>query len=209
MASWLIFAAWTKDDDDLWNSHWIAQETARLAPSPPRFIERDEAVRQTLEAALTRGQVSPMTSREAIEGIAFFGHGKPDAVLGSDDKPALDLGNVHLLERRWAHAFACNTGRELVPAAMGADLFVGYDVRLTVDWTLEDIPEELRKRMATLVAATTLGLLEGIRSKTELQERARIAQNAVAEWLSEHPDEGLFMIGVLAQQLVQRMITSR
>src|ERR1700679_3347484 len=105
MAAWLIFATWREDDADLWNSHWVAQETARLAPSPPQIIERDAAVRETLEAALARGGASSMTFRAAIEGIALFGHGTPDAILGSDEKPALDLGNVHLLERRWVHAF--------------------------------------------------------------------------------------------------------
>lgn len=197
MMTWLIFAAWAEDDLPLWNSHWIARQTARLAASPPRVIERAEATREALEEAL---------ANEETGGLALFGHGRPDAILGSDGREALDLANLHLLKNRWAHAIACNAGRELVPAGAHADVFVGYDVSLIVEWTLEDLPEALRDRIAHMVTATTLGLVEGLRSRVELQRRAEIAAEAVVVWLLENTDEGYLGIHILAQQLVQNMI---
>ena len=199
---WLIFAAWAEDDVALLNSHWSAQQTARLAPSPAHLIERGDAVREVLETAL---------ARDEIQGAALFAHGNAGAVVGSDGRGALDADNLHLVARRWVHAIACETGKGLVLAAAAhADLFVGYDVSLMWSYTsLEDLPDDLRERMAGVVTVTTLGLLNGIRTKVELQERARIAQEAVAEWLVEHPGDGYFMAGVLAQQLVWSMVLSR
>jgi hypothetical protein len=208
MATWLIFATWAENDEALWNSHWIAQETARLAPSRPRVVEREVAVRKNLEAALARGPASSMASPATIEGVAFFGHGTPHAVLGSDDKEALDLANVHLLERRWAHAFACHTGRALIPAALDADVFVGYDVAITVDWTLADLPAALRERVAALVTATTFALLRGVRSRQELQRCAQQAAEQIVEWVLEN-DEDFGAVQTLAEQLVESMVTSR
>lgn len=206
--AWLIFATWAEDDEALHVSHWIASETARLAPSCPRVIERADAIRSNLEAALARPEASSMTSRAAVEGIALFGHGEEDAILGSDGEPALDLANVHLLAHRWVHAFACKSGRALARAAIDADLFVGYDVAIPVGWTPGDLPEPLRERLTALVTATTFALLEGIRSEEALKRHVERAADAVVEWLLENENEDHDDLQVLAEQLVRRMVLS-
>ncbi|MGK4006502.1 hypothetical protein WMF31_28035 [Sorangium sp. So ce1036] len=92
---------------------------------------------------------------------------------------------------------------------MQPGLFVGYDVRLIVDWTVEDLPGALRDLLARLVAATTLGLLAGVRARIDLQRRAEAAADDLTAWIVENTEEGYLGVLVLAQQLVQRMVVSR
>lgn len=208
MASWVLFAPRTEEDQSLWNSHWIAQETAKKAPSPPLRIEREHAVRASLEAAIGRREDQSMMSGSALLGVALFGHGTKEAILGSDDNPALDLRNIHMLARRWAHAVACWTGKELVPAATDAELFVGYDAPLLVDWNVEDLPSGLRDRLSALVTATTIALLDGVRAKEELMRRVSQTADDLTEWLEDY-GEDYGELRDLAEQLVNRMVTSR
>ncbi|KYF78391.1 hypothetical protein BE17_43400 [Sorangium cellulosum] len=142
--------------------------------------------------------------------MALFGHGLPHAVMGSDAREALDAGNAACVGPRWAHATACNTGIALVPAcARHPGLFVGYDVRLIVEWTVEELPDVLRELLARLVTATTLGLLAGVRARTDLQRRAAAAADELTAWVIENAEEGYLGVLVLAQQLVDRMVVSR
>jgi hypothetical protein len=202
MDRWLIFAAWTEADAALWNSRWIAEQTARLAPDAPLRIEREEAVRGALESALDDAE---------LRGIALFGHGKPYAVMGSDGLEALDLQNIMRLGSRWVHAMACNCGNELVAAAAPhAEIFVGYRVSLIVEWTPEDLADELRDKLAHLVTATTLALLDGVRSKPELMRRASAAADDLIDWLLTNTNDDEYLgLHVFAQQLVDRMVVSR
>jgi hypothetical protein len=204
MAGLLVFAPWVEGDAALWNSHWIAQETARAALVPVTVLERDAAVREHLEAALTR---------EQVDGIALFGHGLRHAVVGADGREALDVGNLHLVGRhRWVHAIACNVGLELVPAAAAhVDLFVGYDIKLNVSWPWppRDLPPELRYLLAQMVTATTLALLDGVRTPTELKRRAAMAVEDVVTWLAINAEEGFYAIHHLADQLVEHLVVSR
>ena len=108
-----------------------------------------------------------------------------------------------------AFGIACKAGRELVPAALDAALLVGYDVAVTVDWTLADLPGALRERVAVLVTATTLALLRGVRSKQELQRCAEVAAEQVVDWVLENDDDDYGPIQTLAQQLVVNMVASR
>jgi hypothetical protein len=202
MARWLTFEAWTQDDAALWNSRWMAQQTIRLAPDAPLRIEGAGAVRGALERALGDAD---------LVGVALFGHGEPHAVMGSDKLPALDLANIARVGPRWVHAMACNCGKELVTAAAShVEIFVGYQVSLIVEWTLEDLAEELRERLARLVTATTLALLEGARSKQELMRRASDAADDLAEWLLNNTGDDQYLgVHIFAQQLVDRMVVSR
>ena len=105
---------------------------------------------------------------------------------------------------------ACNTGQELVlRCASCPGLFVGYSVSLVVEWTLEDLTEDLQERLARLVTATTLGLLAGDRAKPDLQHRASAAADDLVEWLNDNAEGGYLGLCVLAQQLVERMVVSR
>lgn len=202
MGRFLVFAAWTPEDAALWNSRWMAEQTIRLAAGAEAVaVQGDAAVRGTLESALEDG---------ALEGVALFGHGLPHAVVGSDAREALDPGNAACVGPRWAHATACNTGIALVPACAGhPGLFVGYDVRLIVAWTVEELPDALRELLARLVTATTLGLLAGVRARTDLQRRAAAAADELTAWVIENAEDGYLGVLVLAQQLVDRMVVSR
>ena len=200
MSGLLVFAPWMKDDPALWNSHWMAHETARAAPVPVTILEIDAAVRERLEEAL---------ANEQIEGVVLFGHGLRHAVMGTDDREALDVHNLHRIgRRRWAHAIACSTGLELVPAsAAHVEIFVGYDVRMNVSWPWPpDLPRDLRDLLARMVTVTTLALLDGVRAKSELRRRAAMAAEDVLAWLSANAEEGFFGIHHLADQLVEHMV---
>ncbi len=202
MASWLVFATWRPDDAALHNSHWMARQTIRLATEPPLVIEREAAVREALENALADG---------GIRGVALFGHGHKSGVIGSDGRDALDVGNIPLASARWIHAVACLTGLELGPAsASHVDVFVGYRIPLIVEWDIEALSPELKERLARLVTATTLALLEGIRTKQELQQRASAVADDIAAWLLENSSDSAHLgLHVLAETLVDRMVTSR
>lgn len=196
---WLVFATWAERDLALWNSHWIAQQTLRLAEVRPSIvIERDAATREALEAAL---------ADPSLRGLALFGHGRPHAVMGSDGREALDVENVGRLDGRWAHAVACRTGASLVHAAAAhADVFVGYHQSLIVEWTIEELPEELRERIARMVTATTFALVSGVRAQPDLQRRASAAADDVVAWLLNNTEDGNLGIHILAQQLVDAMV---
>ncbi|WP_437946109.1 hypothetical protein WME98_35630 [Sorangium sp. So ce296] len=202
MARFLVFAAWTQDDAALWNSRWMAEQTIRLAAGAEAVaVQGGDAVREMLESAL---------EDSALDGVALFGHGLPHAVMGSDAREAMDAGNAACVGLRWAHAMACNTGVALVPScAAHPGLFVGYDVRLIVEWTVEDLPEALRELLAQLVTATTLGLLAGVRARIDLQRRAAAAADELTAWVIENAEDGYLGVLVLAQQLVDRMVVSR
>ncbi|WP_437929822.1 hypothetical protein WMF37_11390 [Sorangium sp. So ce291] len=202
MARFLVFAAWTPEDAALWNSRWMAEQTMRLAAGAEAVsVEGGEAVRKALESAL---------EDSALQGVALFGHGLPHAVMGSDHCEALDAGNAACVGPRWAHAMACNTGAALVPSCAGQPgLFVGYEVRLIVEWTIEALPEALRELLARLVTATTLGLLAGVRARADLQRRAAAAADELTAWILENTEEGYLGVLVLGQQLVERMVVSR
>lgn len=202
MARFLVFAAWTPEDVALWSSRWMAEQTIRLAAgSEAVAVQGAAAVRGTLESALADG---------ALEGVALFGHGMRHAVMGSDAREALDAGNAACVGPRWAHAMACNTGAMLVPSCAGhPGVFVGYDVRLIVEWTVEELPDALRELLARLVTATTLGLLAGVRVRADLQRRAAAAADELTAWIVENTEEGYLGVLVLADQLVSRMVVNR
>ncbi|WP_437637169.1 hypothetical protein [Sorangium sp. So ce854] len=202
VASWLIFDAWRQEDPALRNSHWMAQQTVRLAPEPALRLEREAAIRESLESAL---------ADRALRGVALFGHGRAHAVFGSDGREALDAENLRLVGARWVHALACLCGLELAPAsAAQVDLFVGYRIALVVEWEIEALPIELQERLARLVTATTLALLSGLRAKADLQRRASAVADEIVEWLLQNTEEGAYLgLHVLAETLVDRMVTSR
>lgn len=197
----LLFAPWTADDAALLNSRWMAEQTARLCDSSTALLDGDRAVREGLEAALDE--------RDTV-GVALFGHGGRHAVMGADGREAFDAGNAERLGARWAHLVACNTGHELVPScASHPGFFVGYDVPLVAEWTIEELPEDLQEHLARLVTATTFALLAGERAKPALQRSASEAADALLDWLNDSAPDSYMGLCVLAQQLVERMVVSR
>jgi hypothetical protein len=197
MPRWVVFAPWRPDDPALWNSHWVAQRTLGRVREPAHLIEREAAVRATLETAL---------SEPTIEGVALFGHGRPHAVFGADRAEALDAANLRLVDAKWVHAFACLTGQELARSAVAADIFVGYRVALIVEWSVDELPVPLADKLAALVTSTTAALFEGERTPAELRSRAEVAAEDVAGWLFDNAPEGHMGIHILAEQLVDRMV---
>lgn len=106
---------------------------------------------------------------------------------------------------------ADDTGLELAPASFEhVEFFVGYRIALVVEWEIELLPPELQEHLARLVTATTLALLAGVRAKAELQRRASEVADEIVEWLLVHTGEDEYLgLHVLAQTLVDRMVTSR
>lgn len=58
----------------------------------------------------------------------FYGHGNDTMMIGQDRKPAIDLGNAHLLKGWVVYAMACNTANILGPAVINAGglAYIGF-----------------------------------------------------------------------------------
>ncbi len=197
MSRWILFAPLVDGDEALVNARWVAAQTEARLPAPSPVIDGTGAVRAALERAY---MVEP-----GPFAVALFGHGDQTAVYGADDEPALDATNVC---GEWVHAFACRTGDQLAheAAARGVNCYLGYRVSLLVGWSIDDLPYELRDRLAALVTAATAALLRGTRSRRALQREVSDAADALVDWINTYaPDEHLGL-GVLADMLVDRLV---
>jgi len=201
MSRVLVFAPWNEKDEPLWNSRWIARQTAALLASH-HMVEDHHAVRHALEHALAEGEFA---------GLLFCGHGSACGVRGADDVDALDANNTSTISVLWAHLFACNAGRELVPACTEHPaLFVGYSTPVIVEFTVDDLEAELQRLLVRLVTATTLALVAGSCTKAALQRIAAEAAEELTAWLLDHSEEGEHLgLHCLAETLVERMVTNR
>ena len=206
MTEVLLFDGYIPGDAALDNSHWIAERTRERLGDAATTLTHPDAVRRNLESRL---------GAEGLRGLAVFGHGdsgrlhtalrkqhsqdmraaraessEAGAVYGSDDEPALDLDNLHLLQGLWCHALACNVGLSLAhrAIALGASCFVAYETSLTPEYETDSLPPALRFHLEALVTATTLGLHAGIREETVLKRRILDVIDALETWLDG--DEG-------------------
>lgn len=202
MSRWLIVAPEHPDDAALQRSAWVARVTAEASPLPPRVVAGGQVSRQAVEQAL-----DPATPGL---GFAFFGHGRSDRLCGAVDEapPLLDQDNVGQLRGGWIHAFACNSGRELGPAAVarGVSIYVGYQSALEAAWS---VPPDAEPAVVRLVTAVTLALLDGERDERALRRRVSDAADElylVLRELSfeEHP--GLMWLYHLAEQLTDDLV---
>ncbi len=197
----LIFAPYVDGDAALWNSRWIARETARNIPDS-LVIEGCDAIRTSLESAFAASEYA---------GVLLCGHGDSNAVFGADDSEALDATNMHILHADWAHLLACNVGLALVgKCADHRALVVGYRTSVIVEFTVEQLPIELYDRLKTLLTIGTQSLLAGTRKKAELRKRINEAAENLVEWLIDHTNDGDYLgIHCLAETLVDRIVTNR
>jgi len=67
-------------------------------------IAADSAVRMHIESLL-------QTSETTV--FLFYGHGKPDRMIGQDGNTLIDLLNISLLKDRRAYVVACGTAKVL------------------------------------------------------------------------------------------------
>lgn len=201
MTEILLFDGYIPGDAALENSHWIAERTRERLGANATMLTHPDAVRGNLESRL---------GAEGLRGLAVFGHGDSGrlhtalrmqhreerhtahaessvagAVYGSDDEPALDLDNLHLLRGLWCHALACNVGLSLAHRAIahGASCFVAYETSLTPEYETDSLPPALRSHLETLVTATTLGLHAGVREEAALKRRVLDAIDALETWI--------------------------
>lgn len=203
MASVLLFDGYIPGDPALQNSHWMAERTRERLGEDAATLTHPEAVRANLESRL-----------DALElhGLAVFGHGDPGhlhtslrmqhrdptgiraaldrtseagAVYGSDDEPALDLDNLHLLRGRWCHVLACNVGLSLAHRAIeaGASCFVAYEASLTPEYETDTLPPPLHACIAALATTTTLNLHAGVHDEIALKVRVQEAIEELEIWL--------------------------
>ncbi len=191
--TWLVVAPRREGDEVLRLSAWIAEQNAAL---------RSADVRHLTGEAVERSRVTESLTAE-VEGIAFFGHGRQDALVGSSREPLIDGDNLSALAGRWLHALACSAAVGLGPQAMEAGLatFVGYRTELVPSF---DLPPPAEAQFIALVTSTTRALLAGEREQEKLQSDASLAWYAFREAL-EASGSPAFMISVFAEQLVADM----
>lgn len=208
MSTWLVFAPQRSDDEALTSSAWVAEQTmARLSHRPPLVLQGAQAVRSELAAALQ--------AQNALEGVAFFGHGGPDRLFDANRSPtdpngpaALDTDNVALCAGRWVYAFACWSGQQLAARAVyqGVSLYVGYRVPLEVGWT---VPPPASPEFVDLVSCITAALLAGERDERTLRAKASAAADRFIEALNQIPEAdlppGWMWLHKLAQDLVDQL----
>lgn len=197
----VIFAAC--HDEPTRCSHWVALRTReRLAAELGcglTTLEGSAAHRESLAGALAGD----------VDGLAFFGHGDPDG-LYADHKAVLDAGNIHLVNGRWVHAFACRAGVQLAAEAVaaGAACFAGYRSRLLIEWDPDEIPEPIRADFVQLVTQTTLELARGVHDEKVLLRAAADAQARIMEWCDANPEQASGL-QIMAQQLLFSLVVRR
>lgn len=197
----LIFAPFVDSDAALWNSRWVARETA-TAISNSHVLEGAAAVRNNLESQL---------AANSYIGLVLTGHGDAAAAYGTDDEKAIDETNLSCVCTEWLHLLACHVGSNLAVSGRAHSTFiVGYRGAVIVEFTVEDLPRELLGRLKTLLLSATLALLSGIRSRQELQRQISTAADSVVAWLLENTEDGDYLgLHCLTETLVERIITNR
>ena len=82
------------------------------------------------------------------ELISFYGHGSQDALIGNDESPLLDSGNVSLLRGREMYTLSCWSARKLGADAYrkGCKAYWGY----TEPFSFVTTDEELFCRLANM-----------------------------------------------------------
>lgn len=232
MSAVVLFDGYVEGDAALDNSHWIAGRT--------REKLGDQAL-TLLGPAATRAGLASALHAPSVRGLSLFGHGdagklhvalrsqhksgdavreasEAGAVYGSDGSPALDVDNLHLLQKRWCHAIACNVGLSLADWAIerGAECFIAYATSLTPEFDAGALPPRLAEQLAALTTKTTLNLFEGVRDEATLKESVQTAIDDLNEWFEGNEGEAwadqqpsyIEIAGLIgfAQQLKREMV---
>lgn len=197
----LIFAPYVDGDSALWNSRWVARESAGAIPDA-HLLEGSSAIRDNLESHL---------GANSYVGVLLTGHGDPSAAYGADDEIAVDETNLSRLHGEWLHLLACHVGSKLTEISKAHSTFVvGYRGAVIVEFAIENLPRELLERLKTLLLAATLGLLSGLRTKQELRGSINTAADSLVEWLIENTEDGDYLgLHCLTETLLERIVTNR
>lgn len=185
-----ILDAWHPDDPALLNSHWVAEQTTEVLRRGRPYLAVD---------SLSGEAVDPTTVSAALDrpyaGFAYYGHGCEHLLYHRGRVPLLGREQVHRLGARWFHAFACLSGDTLCQDALegGAAAYLGYRVRVILDWDPTRLPDELRERLIALITAATLQLVDGVRSTDAIRRHVRAASDRLVEWMIDHEDAALTM----------------
>lgn len=204
-----------------------AEEALARAAWVARIHERDlrAAGHEALRIAATRGLRDEL--ERTSSGLALYAHGNqppmvpPDRVDGEAQdrlrrdptaylrpsiqhragEPILDLDNLDRLKGRWVYAFACRAGVELAGQAVqqGCPLFVGYQVALQLDWSLDDLPPEILAAFERFLSATLLELADGRTDRERIGRRLYELAEPVEQWLIAHPEVGQGVMVLMAQ----------
>lgn len=177
----VLFDANAPGDAALENSHWVAAQTA---------IVLSDRCRVVTGTAVSRAAVEERFSDTACVGFAYFGHGRDDALIAPTGV-VLDLQNLAGVGPRWFHAFACNSGNTLAMSAPreGVGAYLGYNRPVIVEWTVDDLPDELVRILREVVTVSTRLLAEGARSRKALRRAVREAHDQWLLWREEHDTE--------------------
>ncbi len=212
MTTWVIAAPHREDDAALGTSRWVAERTAAHAPDAPLTLIGDHVFRDLFESTLRE--------RAPVSGLAFFGHGEKTELLSAEGEPGalrplVDSENAHLLAGAWVHAFACWSGDTLAQVVVdaGAEVYVGYQRPLKVEWDPSSVPEVLMQPLIELLTTTTYTLLRGERDGQVLRQAAERSAEVLVEALMALPvsddDTRLWGYHAVAAQLVSDMVVAR
>ena len=171
---------------------WAADRLVDRQPDASRCA----AVHATFADHLTR--IEP-------RGVAVFGHGSETAAFGDGGAVLIDGTSVHLLDGRWAYAFACRCGVELAGLAVhaGCRVFAGYEAAVIVDWDPSGAPE-IEAVTADFLTAVPVALASGETRRSALVELLNPMAEKLMLWCSENP--GSYGLEILAQQLLERLV---
>jgi hypothetical protein len=185
-----LLDAWHPEDPALLNSHWVAcrTEEALLRAFPGAAL-----------AIVSGGEVTPDAVAtklgESHEGYAYFGHGNANALCGvpePDGAPVVLLARSHVgrIGASWFHAFACMSGETLArdAASAGVSAYLGYRVKVILEWEPERLPAELLVLLQDLVTEATLSLAGGERSPDTIRRRVRTASDRLLEWMDTNEE---------------------
>ena len=112
--------------------------------------------------------------------VLLNGHGSYEAITGQDSEVLIEAGvNEEILKGKVVHAFSCETGKILGPAAVagGATSYLGYDEPFVFlvdkDGEKNPLADKLAEQFMTPALTVSYSLLEGNGVKTAHQKSQR------------------------------------
>jgi hypothetical protein len=145
------------------------------------------------------------------DGTAYYGHGSPELIPGSDGVGLFPGDAAERLRGRWLHAFACEAGQAFTERVLAHDptVIVAYRTWLRTDWSFEDLPHAVAVRFDLFLTEVTSTLAAGtfdeVQTSRELQ---RLLDEMTEVWAVGRPDLAL-SIGAFCRYLIRGMVVRR